>query len=144
VRDYLDVEMDEERPGGWSRPVRLWVVVAVAMFASIVVTTMLHVATRGGGQPAPCTVPAVVGVPEAEARLAVEAAKLTLDVEQRVSDPLVQPGAVAWQQPLAGVRVATGTPIRVKLSTGLPGSDGVRSGGERDAGLHDYSARHSD
>ena len=122
MRFDLDDELDDEAPVDRRRRPRLGWVVAVAIPVALTVTALLHISTRGGGDARSATVPAVVGLSEAEARLAAEGAKLTLEVRERVHDPLVPRGAVAWQQPLAGARVTPGTPVQVKPSAGLPGA----------------------
>ncbi len=93
-------------------------VIVVAVLVSAGTAALLHLATRPA-EPAPTTVPELVGRPEREARLLAEGAKLTVEVVGSVPDPVVKAGEVARQLPLAGARVSPGTRVQLTLSRGL-------------------------
>lgn len=117
MRYGFDDDLVDEPPGGSGSPGLVWVVLA-SMLVAIVTTVAL--ARRERNQILRATVPSVVGLSEARARATAEGAKLILEVQERLHDALIPAGAVAWQRPLAGAQVTPGTPLRVKLSLGLP------------------------
>jgi serine/threonine-protein kinase len=83
-------------------------------------TTSALMLLGGGRAPSTTTVPVLVGLAEAEARLVAEGAKLTLEVVGAMPDPVVARGSVARQRPLAGEQARAGTRVQVTLSRGVP------------------------
>jgi serine/threonine-protein kinase len=96
----------------------LAMVVLVSSLAAAGTTAALVLA--GGGRAAAVTVPVLVGLPEEEARLVAEGSKLTLEVAGSMSDPVVRPGSVARQSPLAGAKLEAGSRVQVTISRGVP------------------------
>ncbi|WP_149203433.1 transglycosylase domain-containing protein [Actinotalea subterranea] len=68
-------------------------------------------------------VPGVVGMPEAEARAAIEGAGLGVNVQQ-ANDANVPSGSVISQDPGGGTEIAQGTAVTIVVSTG-PGTTAV-------------------
>lgn len=93
-------------------------VILISSLAAAGTTAALVLA--GGGRAAAVAVPVLVGLPEEEARLVAEGSKLTLEVAGSMSDPVVRPGAVAHQSPLAGEKVEAGSRVQVTISRGIP------------------------
>ncbi len=64
------------------------------------------------------SVPRVIDLPIEEARAALEAANLVAGDPRRETHPAYSPGHVAWQDPPEGVRVPSGTIVRLAVSRG--------------------------
>jgi serine/threonine-protein kinase len=73
-------------------------------------------------------VPAVIGLPEAEARAAIERAGFRPRLEGTEASPITPAGLVSWQEPAAGIRMQAGTVVRL-----------VRSGGAEPVAIPDVS-----
>jgi beta-lactam-binding protein with PASTA domain len=109
VEQSAAVPADDGKGGKpfWKR-VWFWGVVAVAV---VVVVILAVVLTRGA------TVPAVVGLPSAEAKAKAEEAGMVFVVRGIVFTTTVQPGVVTVQYPAAGLGVKKNDQLSVLLAT---------------------------
>ena len=91
----------------WKR-IWFWVIVAVVIVAAIVLALVL---TRGA------TVPAVVGLPTADAKAATEKVGMVYVVRGIQFTTTVKPGVVTVQSPAAGASAKKGDQLSVLLAT---------------------------
>jgi hypothetical protein len=77
-------------------------------------------------------VPDMLGIKEAQARDAAKSKSLKLEVTTGASND-VPAGQVVSQYPLAGQAVEPGSTLRVRISTGMPGSPNARVAAKSDA-----------
>jgi len=103
-------------------PSRTGLVVVLAALVSAGTMVALHFGLHGAAGGADgVAVPEVVGMTQAQARIAAQGVGLSLQVMGTASDPFVAEGAVAKQVPLAGEKALHGSTLAVTLSRG-PGA----------------------
>jgi serine/threonine-protein kinase len=96
-----------------------WLVAAlvVAVVAGLVVTWLLYPTPL---MPRTAEVPALRGLPTAQAVSQLAASGLRGRIAEEIEDPLAEVGTVSWQSPVAETRLPQGAVVRLGISAGPP------------------------